>query len=154
MARLTLVFPNPLNISLQIGDVAYHMTTSDQTLSDGEYGYVDSTDGTAYDGSGSPIFYEDQSGNAVQKYGTFTPDTNLIEIGNVTSITRATNTMQVHVESTTTRPTNSSFLMFSKDSRANMSSLIGYYAEIEFVNTSTTEAEIFAVNSEIVESSK
>jgi hypothetical protein len=35
-----------------------------------------------------------------------------------------------------------------------MSSLLGYYAEVEFVNTSDSEAEIFAVNSEIVESSK
>ena len=154
MATLTLTFPNPLNTSLQIGDVAYHMTTSNQTLSDGGYDYVDSTDGTAYDGSNPPVFYENQSGNAVQAHGTFTPDTNLIEIGNITSVNNTTNVIQVYTGGTTTRPTTSSFIMFSKDSRANMSSLMGYYAEVELICTDTEEAEIFAVNSEVVESSK
>ena len=35
-----------------------------------------------------------------------------------------------------------------------MSTLAGYYAEVEFVNDSTEYAEIFSVGSEIVESSK
>ena len=64
------------------------------------------------------------------------------------------NTMHVYIDDTTTRPSTSDFILFSKDARANMSSLLGYYAEVEFVNNSTEEAEIFAVNSEIVESSK
>ena len=35
-----------------------------------------------------------------------------------------------------------------------MSSLLGYYAEVKFKNNSKTEAELFALGSEIVESSK
>ena len=157
MATLTLTFPNNLNDSLQIGDTAWYMTTATQTLSDGDYNLVDSTDGTAYDGSNPPIFYENQAGNATQAYSSA-----FVELGTVTNLPTdmgggltTANQMQVHVSATATRPTqNVSFILFSKDARANMSSLLGYYADVEFVNTSNTEAEIFAVNSEIVESSK
>ena len=46
------------------------------------------------------------------------------------------------------------FIMFSKDSRANTSSLVGYYAEVSLENDSKEKIELFAVNSEIVQSSK
>jgi len=46
------------------------------------------------------------------------------------------------------------YFMFSKDNRANLTSLIGYYAEAKFENDSTEKAELFSVNSEIVPSSK
>lgn len=46
------------------------------------------------------------------------------------------------------------YIMFSKDNRANLTSLLGYYAEAKFENDSTEKAELFAVNSEIVPSSK
>ena len=44
--------------------------------------------------------------------------------------------------------------MFSKDNKANLSSLLGYYAETKFVNNSTEEAELFSVGTEVFESSK
>jgi hypothetical protein len=44
--------------------------------------------------------------------------------------------------------------MFSKDNKANLSSLLGYYAEVEFKNNSTDEAELFSIGSEVFESSK
>jgi hypothetical protein len=46
------------------------------------------------------------------------------------------------------------FIMFSKDNKTNLSSLLGYYAKVEFKNNSTDEAELFSVGSEIFESSK
>ena len=46
------------------------------------------------------------------------------------------------------------FIMFSKDNRANTSSLIGYYAEVFLENNSTEKIELFAISSEIVQSSK
>ncbi len=46
------------------------------------------------------------------------------------------------------------YIMFSKDNRANLTSLLGYYAEAKFENDSTEKAELFSVNSEIVPSSK
>ena len=46
------------------------------------------------------------------------------------------------------------YIMFSKDNKANLTSLVGYYAEAKFENDSTEKAELFSVNSEIVPSSK
>jgi hypothetical protein len=44
--------------------------------------------------------------------------------------------------------------MFSKDNQANLSSIDGYYAEVEMKNDSNSAAEIHAVSSEIFASSK
>ena len=44
--------------------------------------------------------------------------------------------------------------MFSKDNKANLSSLLGYYAEIKFINNAFDEAELFSVGSETFGSSK
>jgi len=46
------------------------------------------------------------------------------------------------------------FMSFSKDKRENTSSLVGYYASINFVNNSRDKVELFSVGSEISESSK
>jgi len=46
------------------------------------------------------------------------------------------------------------FVMFSKDNRANTSSLVGYYAEVSLENDSKEKIELFSVNSEIAQSSK
>ena len=51
-------------------------------------------------------------------------------------------------------PGPSSFIMFSKDNKANMSSILGYYASAQFRNNSTDEAELFNVGMDIFESSK
>jgi len=47
-----------------------------------------------------------------------------------------------------------SFIMFSKDNKANMSSILGYYASTEFRNNSTDKAELFNVGTVFTESSK
>ena len=148
MATLTLTFANPINQSLQVGDTAYYMSTSNHTLTAGNY--------TVNNASSNPGFSQNQSGNPTQQYsGAFT------EMGMVTNASIAlggslstANQIQVYIPATTNRPTTSSFVLFGKDASANMSSLLGYYAEVEFVNNSNVESEIFAVNSEIVESSK
>lgn len=49
---------------------------------------------------------------------------------------------------------NSDFIMFSKDNRANIGSLTGYYAEATLTNNSKEKIELFQVGSEIVASSK
>ena len=51
-------------------------------------------------------------------------------------------------------PLQDEFIMFSKDKNANNTSLIGYYAEVKLTNDSTKEAELYALSSEIAESSK
>ena len=51
-------------------------------------------------------------------------------------------------------PGANDFIMFAKDRIVNTSSLIGYYADVQFKNNSTEKVELFAVSSEITESSK
>ena len=149
MATLTLTFANPLNTSLQIGDTAYYMNTLPQTITDYDY--------TLNNASTNPAFTENQSGNPTQAYSS----TGFVEMGMVTDLPTnmggtltTANQIKVYIDALETRPIPGSFVLFSKDSSANMSSLMGYYAEAEFVNNSNIESEIFAVNSEIVESSK
>jgi hypothetical protein len=49
---------------------------------------------------------------------------------------------------------NTAMLLFAKDARANISSLAGYYANVEISNDSTDKVELFAISSEVAESSK
>lgn len=78
----------------------------------------------------------------------------IIEVGTITTVNYATNTIVADIQNSTALPTGSSFFLFSKDNRANMASLLGYYAEVEFTNNSTEKAELFSAGSEIFESSK
>jgi len=51
-------------------------------------------------------------------------------------------------------PPTGAFISFAKDKRVNTSSLLGYYADVKFVNDSTEKAELFSVGSDIEQSSK
>jgi len=51
-------------------------------------------------------------------------------------------------------PSNGDFISFAKDKTINTSSLVGYYASVNFVNNSKVKAELFSVGSEVSESSK
>ena len=51
-------------------------------------------------------------------------------------------------------PSASDFIMFSKDNRVNISGVLGYYARVKFINDSKGPVELFAVGSEVFESSK
>jgi hypothetical protein len=75
-----------------------------------------------------------------------------IEIGEITAVTSTTITVTIAIGAT--RPTTNDFIMFSKDNKANLSDLPGYYAEVEMKNDATDAAEIFAVGSEMFASSK
>lgn len=105
---ITLTFPNPLNVSVQIGDTVYYTN--------------------------------DENGE------------NIIEIGTVTAIT--TYTITANILSTTPRPTDNSFILFSKTNKTNMNGVRGYYAEAQFRNDSIKKIELFSVGSQIFESSK
>lgn len=78
----------------------------------------------------------------------------IIQVGSITTVNYATNTIVADIQNSTALPTGTSFFLFSKDNRANMASLLGYYAEVEFTNNSTEKAELFSAGSEIFESSK
>tara|TARA_R100001369_G_scaffold39230_2_gene65296 strand:- start:1426 stop:2514 length:1089 start_codon:yes stop_codon:yes gene_type:complete len=50
--------------------------------------------------------------------------------------------------------TGGSYIMFSKDNKANMSSILGYYASVEYRNSSQIKSELFNVGADFFESSK
>lgn len=78
--------------------------------------------------------------------------TTVVLIGTITDVT--TYSITANIEDTATRPTTSSFILFSKDNSANVNSLTGYYAEVQLRNDSTTKAEMYSVASEVFVSSK
>ena len=51
-------------------------------------------------------------------------------------------------------PINNEFIMFSKDNKVNLGSLLGYYSDVQFRNSSREAAEIFNIGSVFSESSK
>ena len=60
------------------------------------------------------------------------------------------NVYSVSVEySGTTQPIipSDAFYMFSKDNSVNLASVLGYYAEIQFVNNSNVKSEMFSIGS-------
>jgi len=51
-------------------------------------------------------------------------------------------------------PTADDYIFFTKDNKANLSSILGYYARANIRNNSTDEAELFQVSADYFESSK
>lgn len=81
----------------------------------------------------------------------------IVEIGKILSIT-LTNDKWILVCNTTLGsnqlPTSSDFISFSKDNTVNLTSILGYYAEVKFVNSSSIKSELYSVGSDYFESSK
>ena len=102
---LTITFNNPINVSVQVGDIVYYLN------------------------SGA-----------------------VVELGKLLTISGKTITCEI--DQNQANPSNNSFILFSKDNRKNLTSITGYYAEVEMKNDSQEYAEIFTVGSEIFESSK
>ena len=121
MPAITLTFNNPLNTSVQVGDVAYYANTT-------KVG----------------VHHEENLSNVI----SLGPITGIVQWNGTNSF--ITSNMPIN----TPFPAQGSFIMFSKDNKANMSSILGYYAEVEFKNNSKTEAELFSVGTEVFESSK
>ena len=75
------------------------------------------------------------------------------EVGAVSAFTDKTVTSSMDTSLSTTGLADK-FYFFSKNNKANLSSLVGYYAEVEMKNASSGDIELFQVGSEISESSK
>ena len=132
MTEITLTFGDfdKANISVQVGDIVY---------------YVNPNEGTT---------------------GGFTiaNQSNITTIGEITEVTTGglisdgvqseTFVIKCNMNNDVTPPTESSFILFSKDNTVNMTSLLGYYGSAKFKNNSREEAEMFATSCEINESSK
>ena len=120
----TLEFNEDINVSAQVGDTVYYVPY-------------------------------DQMGLGGFQYNT----SNLREVGNIIDFpTQRSILLEVWctgaMNTCTALPTVEDFIMFSKDNAANLSSILGYYAEVKFTNNSSYDAELFSVGSEITESSK
>jgi|TARA_R100001530_G_scaffold65134_1_gene46654 hypothetical protein len=122
MANITMNFSFPINVSVQVGDIAYY---TKNTTSLGTHIHSDQGD--------------------------------IIQIGEITIVNRIANTIVCLWDpdpAIALPPSSDDFIMFSKDNKANLSNVLGYYAEVKFVNNSPDEAELFSVGSEIYGSSK
>ena len=92
--------------------------------------------------------------------GGFTINSNNVnEIGTIKAITGATTSTPAIVISTNISNNlhgATKFVLFSKDNKANLSSILGYYMSIKFENNnaSTDEAELFSVGVDTFDSSK
>ena len=77
-------------------------------------------------------------------------------LSNTTSLDDGTETttLTCEIDTTTVIPTTSDFIFFSKDNKVNLTSLLGYFASVKFVNNSRAKAEMFTASCEINESSK
>jgi hypothetical protein len=80
-----------------------------------------------------------------------------IEIGECTAVSTTNvsrDTITCNINEWEDRPTSNDFIFFTKDNKANLSSLKGYYAEVAMKNDSYSEIELFALGSEISINSK
>ena len=130
---ITITFPNTINVSVQVGDIAYYL------------------DNVASLGSGSLFPGHIPTTHNHSDYN------DIIQIGAIVSINQTTNSITCNWNPNppmATFPTIGDFIMFSKDNAANMSSVLGYYAEVEMVNNSNEKAKLFAVSTNVSESSK
>ena len=120
--HIIITFPNPINVSVQIGDTAYYIANSQSLWTH---------------------THSDQS--------------DIVQIGDIIDIDQPTYTISCFWNpdpATASGPLVWTFIMFSKDNKANLNSLLGYYAKIRFTNNSTDKAELFSVGCEVFESSK
>jgi len=77
-----------------------------------------------------------------------------IVIGECTAINAARNSVTCSINEWEDRPTSANFILFTKDNKANLSSLKGYFAEVVMKNNSYTPVELFTVGSEVSMNSK
>ena len=75
-------------------------------------------------------------------------------LGPITAISGSTITVQYNNSIVIVPPNSGDFFTFVKDKRVNTSSLLGYYASVNFVNNSRGRVELFSVGSDVSESSK
>jgi len=87
----------------------------------------------------------------------FTTGDNIKHIGKIKKIEKNTDDnweMTCGYGANSPIPSDSDFIMFSKNSEVNTSSALGYYAEVRFVNNSGVKGELFATACNVFISSK
>ena len=80
----------------------------------------------------------------------------LVLIGTILTINRSTNviTCDSTLNNVDLNGLGSVFILFVKDNLNNLSSMLGYYSQMKFVNDSQSESELFNVSVDVFTSSK
>ena len=130
MPTVTIDFAEKLNTSVSVGDTAYFIGAVN----------ISTPTGTTLESADS---------------------SDIVEIGEITSLDRnlqADTTAGSHIVCATILASgvvaNNYYILFSKDSAVNLGNITGYYAKVDLVNNSKHSGELFAISSEVTESSK
>ena len=124
---ISLEFNSPVNVSTQVGDIVYLSATF-------------------------PV------GASSTAYQVGEPDM-IAEVGPILAIANIEGGHALEVITNLPFPQltalqSEAFFLIGKDNRVNANSLLGYYADVKFVNDSREKIELFSVGSEVSESSK
>ena len=125
-------FDNTLNISVQVGDIAYYVNASNT-----QGGFAVSNSSLVQIGEITSI----HRGNSTVNIGgtNYTSKSHIVIGSPIANIVL---------------PALDAFIMFRKNNVVNKAGLVGYYAEVTLMNNSQDKAELFSISSDAVESSK
>lgn len=129
MQLFLLTFSSDLNVSLQVGDTVYYSPTS--TVGGSGFNTINSANSIVAFGIVSEIYNEGSFSQSIPPYS-----------------------VKVLADGTLPVPLPTDYIMFNKNKQVNSSSITGYYADVNFVNNSKEKIELFAIGSEVSESSK
>ena len=131
MATITLTLPNPINASLQAK--AASVSSSTANLDNGAWDII--------------YFTRLENGKQVG---------DIYRLGKCIALAKGTTnyTITVGVDDEAQTPDVNDYIFFGKENKVNISGVRGYYAEVEMKNDSSLAAKLFAVGSEISQSSK
>ena len=134
MPIVTLTFNHEINTSTQVGDKAYYVNTSPV--------------GTANTWASTTTPHDSADREDIREIGV------IETIDSDQSLSIVTIDMPNSLSSLYGPPQDGDFIMFSKDNKVNLASLVGYYSTVKLRNNSKDMAELFNVNSDFTESSK
>ena len=154
-----LFFQNPLNVSVQEGDFVYFAKT--QNASQSGTGTQFQINNNNMNEVGEIVYIFSTPTYVTNHPAVYDPVTNLITTPAYTTGIASNNSIvcKFYCDDPATDcldwlPDVDDLIMFSKDNAANMTSILGYYAEVEMVNDSNEKAKLFAVSADATESSK
>jgi|21_taG_2_1085346.scaffolds.fasta_scaffold00360_3 hypothetical protein len=140
MAIITLTFNHDINVSVQLDDLVYYVPTN-------PVGIPNSPTGSPWESTTTP-----HDSNTRENVVLIGPVTGIMPWdGNVTMIFADMDDDLILLRGI---PSDGDFIMFSKDNKVNLSSLLGYYSKVKLANSSEEQAELFAIGADWVESSK
>ena len=124
-----LFFEHALNVSVQPGDMIMYCSTTPKSAGGGTF---------------------HQSGKNFMSIDMTRPK----KFGYAVEVNHNAKWVLVNNITPNVYPGENDYIFFSKDRRANISGIIGYFAETTFINDSSLQTEIFATGLDYVESSK